>query len=291
LTQTQEFTVFRFWEIIIPSLVARKILGPFIQWHARRGKGVFYPKEVGHEVAWNSVEEEELLFLNTGNTQFMTLLTPLAFSDWDFSELVYCDEQPERLRRKTLDFFKRCLQRQIYYGGKRRAVAKVNYSGMRLRSLLETFPDAKVIYVVRSPYETIPSHLSLHRNMFDHRWGIENIPADRLQRYFQRRYKYNVALYRYIEDLIEGGVFNESQLMVLSYDTLRNDLDEAVRAVVDFAGLELSDELWEKIREQCEAQRDYRRGHQNLDLEDFGLSKEQIAKDLDFIFSKYGFEK
>jgi hypothetical protein len=289
LGQTEEFAVFRLWEILLPSLTARKLAGRFIMRRIQEGKGVLLPSEVGHEVSLGSIEEEELLFMHMGNTQFVTLLTPLGFSDWDFGELVYGDEQPEPVRKETLRFFRKCLQRQIRYRGKAQVIAKLNYSGMRLRSLLEEFPDAKLIYVVRSPYETIPSHLSLHRQMFDRKWGLENIPADRLQRYFKRRYRYDVAFYRYVEDLIEKGTFDASQLMVLSYNTLTEDHDEAVRAVVEFAGLELNDQLWTKIREQSRTQTHYRREHRNLPLEDFGLSREVVAHDLRFVFNKYGF--
>jgi hypothetical protein len=289
LAQTGESATFRLWEIMLPSLLLRKLAGPFIRRRIRNGKGVLFPKSVGHEAALDSIEEEELLFMHVANTQFMTLLTPLGFGNWDTVELVYCDQRPERLRRKTLHFFRRCLQRQIHDRGKLQVIAKLNYSGMRLRSLFEEFPDAKLIYVVRSPYDTIASHLSLHRSMFDYKWGLGSIPANRLQRYFERRYRDDVALYRYVEGLLENGSFDSSQLMVLSYDALTKDREKAVRAVVEFTGLRLSDAAWRQIRQQCQAQGHYRREHQVLPLEDFGLSKQRIAQDLEFVFKKYGF--
>jgi hypothetical protein len=289
LAQTGEFAAFRLWEIMLPSLLLRKIAGPIIKWRIRADKGVLFPKEVGHEASLDSIEEEELLFMHVANTQFMTLLTPLGFGNWDSAELVYCDRRPERLRKQTLHFFKRCLQRQIHDRGKPQVVAKLNYSGMRLRSLFEEFPDAKLVYITRSPYDAIASHLSLHRSMFDHQWGLGNIPAGRLQRYFARRYRYDVAFYRYVENLIEEGLFDASQLMVLSYQALTEDREKAVRAVVEFTGLKLSDDAWRQIGEQCRTQGHYHREHQVLPLEDFGLSKQRIAQDLGFVFKKYGF--
>jgi hypothetical protein len=289
--QTGEFAVFELWELMMPSILGRRLLRPIVRRRVRAGKGVIYPREVGHELSLDSVEEEELLFSFTGNTQFVTINSPLAFSDWDYAELVYCEEQPKRLRRQTMRFFRHCLQRHIYDTGKTQVVAKPNYSGMRIPSLLEEFPDAKIVYVVRSPCETIPSHLSLHRKMLDYQWGLKNIPEDRLTRYFVRRYRYNVAFYRYVEDLIESKTVDSSQLMVLSYAKLREDLDEAVDQVIEFTGLQLSDELRGRIREQCDAQKSYRREHHNLEPEAFGISKKKIAEDLGFVFEKYGFSK
>ncbi len=291
LTQTQEFAVFEFWQILFPSLVARMIVSPFIRLRIKKGHDTIFPREVGHEITLGAIEEEEFLFLHNLNTQFVPAATPLAFGDWDFLDLVYSDEQPQHIREKTLSFLKQCLQRQIYYLGRKQVITKMNYSGLRIQSILETFPDAKIIYMVRSPYETIPSHLSLHRNIFDYLYGLENIPADRLQRYLGRRYDYNVRFYQYVENLIQKGLFNSSQFMTLSYDLLRNDPEEAINAILEFIKLELSEELHKKIQEQIQSQRSYRRKHRNLELEDFGLSKERVANELSFVFDRYGFQK
>lgn len=291
LTQTGEFVVFTFWETVFPSLVARKIFAPFKRRRINKGKGTVYPKEVGHEITLDSMEEEEALFYQIYNTQLLALTTPLGFADRDFKNLVFSDRQPLYVRRKTTRFLKQCFQRQMYYLNKSQVVAKMNYSGMRIKSLLEAFPDAKIIYIVRSPYETIASHLSLHRNMFDHRWGLENIPKNRLQRYYKRRYEYNVIFYRYFDEFIEKGQCEPDQLMTLTYDLLKNDLEKAVDTVVEFTGIELSDDLRSLIQQEVNMQRSYRPKHHNLELEKFGLSKAKIAKDLSFIFDKYGFQK
>ena len=79
--------------------------------------------------------------------------------------------------------------------------------------------------------------------------------------------------------------------MTLSYDLLKNDLGKAIEAIIEFTGIEISQELRKRIQEQIKTQSSYRSKHRNLDLEEFGLSKERIAKDLSFVFEKYGFKK
>jgi hypothetical protein len=290
LTQTDEFCVFRFWEIMAPSLTLRKFVRKPIQRLIGRGGGSFFPKQVGHSTGAAEVEEEELLFLHTGNTQFITCLSPLAFSDWDFGELVHADDQPEGMKRSAMKFLRGCFQRQILDSGKTRVVAKMNYSAMRIRSMLEEFPDAKFVYIVRSPLECIPSHLTLHRNMFDHMWGIQRVPQRLLQRYYERRYRHNIAFYQYLEEVINSGAIPPDRLLVLPYDVLRTDLAGAMQRVVEFTGLTLSPELQQKIDEQTRAQSSYERAHKNLGLEEFGLSREQIVKDFAPVFAKYGFK-
>jgi hypothetical protein len=291
LTQTREFAVFEFWQILFPSLVARKIIAPLIRLLIKNGKGTILPKEVGHEMSLCSIEEEEFLFNHKLNTQFIAIETSLGLGNKDFLDLVYSDKQPQHVRQKTVDFFKQCLQRQIFYLGKKQIITKMNYSVFRIQSLLKAFPDVKIIYLVRSPYETIPSHLSLHLKILDYRWGLKNIPANRIQRYLERRYDYDVRFYQYIEQLISKGTFNSSQFMTLSYDLLKNDLAKAIEAILEFTGVEISQELRKRIQEQIKTQSSYHRKHRNLDLEEFGLSKERISKDLSFVFDKYGFQK
>jgi hypothetical protein len=288
LTQAGDFVVFQAWEIVMPSLLGRRLFGPIFERRMETGSG-FFPKEVGHEAKLSSVEEEELLFLHTGNTQFMALLTPLALSDWDYAPLVYCDEQPAAVQQYSARFLRECYQRQILKLGKTQVVSKINYSAMRLRSLLKEFPDARIVYVVRSPLETIPSHLSLHHSMFDHMWGIHRLPRHRVTRYFQRRYRYNVEFYRHMEDLIEQGAIPPEQLCVVPYDELRASPLEVIEKIAAFAGLSLSQAAWDRIREQQERQRSFQREHQHLPLETFGVSDKQIVRDLRYVFEKYGF--
>ena len=291
LTQTDEFCAFEAWEILLPSLVTRKIFKRLIDRYIRQGRGAVVRSDSGHEIVLDQVEEDEALLVHTGNTQMAVALSPLGFGDSDFTDLVYADEQPENIRRKTMAFLKGCYQRQIYWTGKTQVVAKFTYSGMRVRSLLDAFPDAKIVYMVRSPLETIPSHLTWGRNLFDRQWGVGRVPGARLQRYWQRRYKYNVAFYRYLEDLIERGDLPSTQFTVLPYDTLRENFVATVGKITNFAGLKLSDELQQKLAAHGREQKTYQRKHENLHLEEFGLSEERVCEDLAFVFDKYGFER
>ena len=286
LTQTNEFCVFQTWEIFVPSLVLRRIVRPLIVRLVAKGKGEFLPKSSGHQGALKEIEEEELLFFHNWNTQFMSCLTPLAFSDHDFGELVFADDQPARLQRSTMAHLKRCFQRQIYQTGKPQLVTKMNYSAMRVRALLAAFPDAKFIYIHRSPLETIPSHLTLHRNLFDRLFDMQRVPQERLQRYYQRRYQHNLAFYQYMHELIEQKVLPPDRFMLLNYADLLQDLTGVVQRVVEFAGLQLSPELQELIEAQSKQQTSYRREHENLDLDEFGLTQARISKDFHFALNK-----
>lgn len=291
LTQTGDFATFEAWQIIVPSLTARFLLKPIVNFLIKRERSTLLSEQIGHKVALDRVEEEEFLFLHQLDTQFVMTLSPLAFDDLEYPELRLHDKQPASRRKKSVEFFKGCLQRQILDTGKHQIVAQIHYSTHRIKTLLETFPDARFIYLVRSPYETIPSHFSLNWNLFDRMWGLENIPAERLARYFQRKYLYNLEIYRYFYELQKNGEIPQEQFMVLPYEQLCSNLAEAFDKVVTFTGIEISQELRRAIDLQIEKQKSYQRKHKVMDLDKFGLSREKIGEDLAFVFEEYGLEK
>ena len=291
LTQTNDFAVFQLWHILLPSLTARFLLKPIVSYLSKTSFATLYPDEVGHKLTLNTEEEEEVLFLHKLDTQFVLLLTPLAFDDLEHPELRFHDQQSEARRQSSVKFFRGCLQRQIFYTGKKQIIAKPNYSIQRIKTLMEEFPDAKFVYLVRSPYQTIPSHLSLHRSMLDHHWGLKNIPLYKLKQYFERRYQYNIELYQYFCKLQKNKEIPEERLMVIRYDLLRSNLAEVFQKIIAFTEIQPSDKLRTIVEKQDKTQHNYQRKHKVMELEDFGLTQARIAEDLSFIFQEYDFGK
>jgi hypothetical protein len=136
----------------------------------------------------------------------------------------------------------------------------------------------------------VPSFLSLLHKSIDFRWGLAQIPQDILQRYNERRYQAMIDLYRYFYDLQKNNVLPTDRVMVLPYDLLRNDLNDAFNRIVEFSGITLSEELRKKVAERAEKQESYQRKHQVMDLADFGLTHEKISRDFAFVFEEYGIE-
>lgn len=295
LTQTDEFATFKLKDILIPSLTVRSLSGPDADPLAAfrrlfRDTSAIFP-DGEHETGAGLTEEEELLLMWRLDTQMVSFIQPLAFSREDWPEIVFNDHQPCRKRRRSTRFLRECFKRQLYYTGRDRIVAKMPYSTLRIKSLLEEFPDARFVYLVRSPLETIPSHLTLHRSFFQNRWGLETIPRDALQRYYLRRYRHNVSLYKYFHTLWASGQLPPDRVMIVPYPRLKNALRQVFDEVVAFAALEVSEHLKARVSEQARTQRAYAPRHHNLALEEFGLTRERIVADLKFVFDEFGFDR
>lgn len=289
LAYNNELCAFELWQIILPSLTSRKLFYPIIKWLKRKNNGVFLSKGKGHETNLFLVEEEELLFIHNLNTQFIALITPLGLCDENIEELVFSDKQSSKINKSTMKYFKGCLQRQIYYTGNENVVCNMNYSGMRLRSIIETFPDAKIIYIIRSPFETIPSHLTLDLNIIYKLLKKKEVPNKNMMKYFEKRYKYDILYYKYIEKLFNENVLNEKRAMIVSYDQLKNNLNNTINNILNFTGLKMSQKWHEHAQEVINKQKRYIPSHNNLSLECFGLNPNKIEKDLKLILKRYGF--
>ena len=165
-------------------------------------------------------------------------------------------------------------------------MARCNFSGMRILHLAKAFPDAKFIYFYRNPLESIPSHLSLNHSVFDYKWGLDKIGEERMQIYFNRRYRYNVTYYKYMEKVLNNNTDLQSRVMQIHYPQLLENFEATMEKTLAFMQVEVSDELKQTIEAQAEKQKNYQRKHKVYELSKFGLNEEQIRHDLDFMFKK-----
>lgn len=312
LTQTEEFVAFTQWQTNSPALIGRRLFERYrllqlllfalldfrfsparikrtikkrLKGEPTRG-GITGTGEWLMDMQGEISQEEEPLFLNVLDTQFLSLVTPLGFSKKGYPEICFNDHQPHQQR--SVLFLKECFKRQIYYTGKKQIVAKMNFSLFRMKTLLRLFPDARIIHVRRSPLETIPSHLSLHHNRIDSVFDTTKFPSDAVAQYLKNRYEYNVQFYRYFDDLIDNSEIPRSQFLEITYDAIKNDLWNQMQRIKDFAGLQFSPELEGELRRQAKEQSSYKRPHVNLPLEAFHLTEEKVRSDFDVYFKRYG---
>jgi hypothetical protein len=288
LTQTRDFAAFETWEMAFPALTVRGLIGPLVRRLARRSRGVVVEAEIGHQVRLTEIDEDEAVFFHLLDTEMITTISPIGFVDQDLDRLLFHDRQPHA--RQSVRFFKDVWRRQLFRTGRSRMISKLPPSALRTKTLLAEFPDARVIYLARSPLEVIPSFLSLHRNGIERLWGLARLSEAHKRFFFERKYRVSVRWYLYMQDLIERGEIPGDQLLEITYDEQIKDLRGTLAKIVSFAGIEIGRELQARIDAACAAPPVYRREHTNFALEEFYLTEERIRTDLKRIFDRYGFE-
>ena len=216
-------------------------------------------------------------------TQFAIITTPLGFAEVDHRELRFHDLQSQTKRTKSVRFLKGCFQRHIYYTGRKQIFAQTHFSTHRIKTLLEVFPDARFIYMDRSPFETLPSYFSLNHGVVDQVWGMGNFEAEQISRYFRNRYQASIELCRYFHDVVENEEIDRKKILKIQYDSLRNDLVGVFENIVSFGGLEPSGELRALVQNRAARQPHYRRVHEVRPIEHFGIGEDEVARDFAFL--------
>jgi len=229
-------------------------------------------------VGWDSPQEDEWALCNMGlPSPYLTLLFPNhppAYPEYlDLNGL-----SPAALEqwKSGLLWFLRCLT--LHKPG--RIVLKNPMHTCRVRTLLEMFPDAKFVHIVRDPYTIFPSTIKLWKRMYryhglqmPHYVGLEEYVLDTFVRMYE-------AFRR------DRPLLSEKQFCEVRYeDLVRNPLGEMQRI---YAQLELGD--FENVRPAIEAYlqrtRDYKVNRHELTPQ----AREQIAQRWAWYFQHYGYE-
>lgn len=289
LAQGENVAAFHTWHILFPALTARLLLRRWVNYRVKIGKTEVMPEETGHQMALDKIEEEEMLFRHNYDTNFTTI-GMLSLDEQTYPELQYHDQQPRADRMRSMRFLDGCFKRHIRYTGQGQIIAQTHFSTFRLKTMLEFYPDAKFIFVMRNPHQVVPSFLSLLHNSLKFRKGIEAITPELWQRYHSRRFQGMVDLYRYYYELDKNGELPRERVMTLPYELLRNDLSAAFAKIIAFTGLEVDDTQRQAVTERSKAQQGYQRRHQVKELTEFGLSHEQISREFAFAFAYYGMD-
>jgi len=168
----RNFTSMKLWEIILaPSITQRKLvrfftrpapvynflahrLLPFIEHHFFGGIRNIHPAR------FLEIEEDEFVFYQIFSSGSLFFLFPrirhfLRYSQFD-------ESFGEKTRRRSMKFYKRIIQRHLYFHGcEKQYLSKSPSHTARIKSLKGTFPNLKIIYLLRDPKKSVPSTFSL----------------------------------------------------------------------------------------------------------------------------------
>lgn len=231
-----------------------------------------------HSMGFNKAEEDELPFAQT----MMSIGNFIPFPYYHLIEgTKFLDREPVGVRKGVMDFYESCVKRFVYATGQEKIYLSKNVmSTGRFKSLLERFPDAKIIYIARHPYEALPSFTSMFSTMYG-----ESTDAN-LSR--QALSEHGIQFYLYLAEMRRD--VPSSQFIALKYDDLVNQPKETVLKVYEHFGWEVSGEFASTLDVEQERQKDYHSTHE-YSLDQYNLSKEYIYERLFDIFHEFGFEK
>jgi hypothetical protein len=250
-------------------------LGRVVAWAEKKWFGGW---DDMHRMRFNQPEEDDGFFVYTFVTEAIFLLFLHVDELW---EAGFQDSLPPDKRRGVMAFYKSCLQRRLYASGPGKTMlSKATQSSGAVESLLEAFPDAKFITIVRHPYKSVASHVSVF-------WPVWQAHSPALKKDGPESKAYARLAVRWFQHLFEfRRKVNPQQYYCIDYRDLAQDPKQALEKLYSHFGWQMSRAFSEKLATATESQREFKSSHEYT-LEEFGLSREWIQEELGGLLDHY----
>jgi hypothetical protein len=289
----ERFSAFLLWELYFPSLLQKKLL---------RWLGKMDTELLGSYFGRRIEDWDRRKFAVTQDIHPMSLFMPeeddfvltyACASGWWIVQLpymghldfYYIDEWSARRRRRLMDFYKECVRRQLYLnGGAKHHLSKnPTYCG-RVESLIETFPDARIVVTLRNPYETIPSLQKLMKRS----WQLRNWSDADMQSSLRILAEMSFHNYRHPLEVLERHP--ETKHAIVDYRELVAEPKRVVEEVYEKLGFPVSPGFAAALEREQRRAREHASGHR-YSLEEFGLESSEIRSGLADLFERYRWDE
>jgi hypothetical protein len=280
------FAHLKMYQTIFPCICYQRFLGglgllgrPFrglIGWCEKRW---FSGWDEMHKMRLDQPEEDGALFLYSFESEAIFLLFPFVDELW---EAGFPDMLPQVERRKLMATYRSWLQRHLYANGPGKTVlSKSTQSSGALDGLLEEFPDAKFITIVRDPARSVASHVSVFVPVWQaHSPEIKRDgPVSRA--YAKLAVEWFKHLFAFRQRIDPGNYY------CVDYRDMVRDPRATIERLYQHFGWEVAEPFRRALTAATERQRDFKSKHEYT-LEEFGLSEDWIEEELGEILAAYG---
>jgi len=289
---SETFTSLTTWDIYLtPSVTQKKITQFFARLdnklggHVHRALHAFDAATLGkikiHQISFFQPEEDENIHLHIWDGFFVTFLFP--FMD-EFPNYQHFDEalSPEH-KRRIMTFYRSMVQRHMYATGKKYYVAKNPAFSAKIETLMEFFPEARIIYLARNPLDMLPSTVSwinYARRQF----------TDPAEKWLYLDEIKDLTQYWYRHPLQYLDAHPSPRNLILNYDDLIQRPEAVLRSFYeqfgypDKPGLEII--VDEAVKETMTFNSDH-----VYSYEEMGFTRQQIVELYPDIFERFGFDK
>jgi Sulfotransferase family len=210
-----------------------------------------------YEAGDGPTECVHLLAQDFRSLMLAVLSTTPTFHDW----ILLCDMVPAFTHRK------RALQ-ILQSNNPGRWVLKMPSDSLFIRTLFETFPDAKVIWTHRDPYATFASSISMRTN------GRRIFNKDPDVPYMQQRFPQQMAFH--VMRPLQMSKERPNDIYNLYYDDLVADPIAQMKKVYEWLGDAWTDATDAGMRKWLKDNPQGRFGTHKYSLSDWGLSKRHL---------------
>ncbi|MEM7609015.1 MAG: sulfotransferase [Myxococcota bacterium] len=231
-----------------------------------------------HAMGIDVEEEDETTFVYGFESPTISLLNPFMR---DYTRLTWLDAHDDERRRRFMDFYEATVKKHLFaVGGNRRFLNKNVFFAPRVRSMLERFPDARFVYLVRHPFDALPSFMS----MFYEKWKTHSPELNRASPEAIEMMNMGYSYYRAAAEL--SRELPAKNFRVVRYDSLIQSPKQVVEELYAWMGLDMSKAYLSRLEAATSRQRKYRSSHR-YSLEQFGITRDEVRRELDGVFEAF----
>lgn len=276
LGKDASFTTFTTWEALLAPSITEKyifellgeLLRPLETLVLKIRKKLFRDMDAIHQIRLQEPEEDFLLLLPIRACLLLVFLCPESKHFWKLGN--FDNDIPDFLRRIILSFYKLCLKKHVYFHKQsssspdcKRLLSKNPSFTSWAESILDAFPDARLIACVRPPVEVVPSQLSSLRPVMS-LLGSGKLSVNTQRKMIELLHCYYRKIRQHQQD---------SQFFILHMNSLRNSPESTLVDLIRFLGLGTLEMLSEEISKAKHYNSDH---HYNLD--EFSLTEQLIQE-------------
>jgi hypothetical protein len=232
-----------------------------------------------HETGLYTFEQDSQLFYHTWSSY--NLFAIFAFPELAKRYIYYDQAVPDKERRKQFEYYKCMITRHMFNHPGQRYISKNPDFTPAVETLLQHFPNARFINLVRPAEEMLPSAV----NLWASNWKAYGNPReaypyiDVIKEYARHWYYYP---HKILSDL------GEDRYQVVQFHQLITDPKSEVMRVFEKFGLELSQEMLQILDDESIISR---RKNGGYPLDEMGLDKVEIQTEFAPILENYSLDQ
>ncbi|MFT4826210.1 MAG: hypothetical protein ACJASY_000696 [Halioglobus sp.] len=285
----ERFSYFYYWETFFPALTQRAmiralgwldrtVLGSAIQKRLEAwDEKTFGPfRHIHNQGLW--IPEEDQFVMNAAFvTQQWTLDLPLM----NELDIFHIDSLSAKRKQSWMKFYKTCVKRQLLSnGGAKTHLSKNPVMSGWVNAIIETFPDARVVVMVRDPIACIPSTLRLvEMNWKGKKW--------RKEQYEEAQQALTQISFDTFKLPVQAlADHSGTPHYFVDYRDLISAPKQTVELIYAALNLGMSETYSEYLSGQEEKEKKHS-SHYSYDIEDYAVTPAEIEAELDEFYKKY----
>lgn len=232
------------------------------------------------KAGWERPQEDEFALCNLGlPSPYLTI----AFPNRPPQCQEYLDFQgvPEEAKEEWKRTFLGFLKAVSYHTGNKRIVLKSPTHTARIRVLLEMFPDARFVHIVRDPFVVFPSTMNLWKRLY----RDQGVQVPRYEGLEEHVFETLTRMYAAFE--ADKGLVPQGRMAEVRYEDLVRDPVGRMKSVYESLELGEFDKVQPAFEEYAQTHKDYKTNEYALPEE----LRDRIARRWSRYATTYGYER